>query len=117
MSFFLLVSSSSESLPCKQRTIATGKIVCVCDANYCDTIETPDLLAEGNYVVYTSNKAGLRFDRTSGSFETTSATDANIEIDTSVTYQTIQGFGGAFTDATGINVNALSEAAGEKLLK
>lgn len=106
----------AESLPCKSRTIADGKIVCVCDANYCDTIETPEIPPEGNYIVFTSNKEGLRFEKSGGSFNNSSAA-ANIKINVSKTYQTIEGFGGAFTDATGINVKALSEAAGEKLLK
>lgn len=40
-----------------------------------------------------------------------------IEIDRSETFQKINGFGGAFTDATGINVKSLSRETREKLLE
>lgn len=90
--------------------------MCVCDATYCDTIETPTIPSEGNYIVYTSNKDGLRFQKSNGTFQNNSAT-TNIKINVNKVYQTIEGFGGAFTDAFGINVKSLSEAAGEKLLK
>lgn len=113
---FFLVSIKTESLPCKSRTISGDKIVCVCDASYCDTIETPQLPSQGSYVLYTSNKEGLRFLKSSGDFKNFTIT-ANIKININKTYQTIKGFGGAFTDATGINIKALSEATQEKLLK
>lgn len=89
----------------------------MCNGDYCDTIETPELPEEGNYIAFTSNQDGLRFKQSGGSFENTADNSRVIQIDVSKTYQTIEGFGGAFTDATGINVKALSEAAGEKLLK
>uniref|UniRef100_A0A915EC01 Glucosylceramidase n=1 Tax=Ditylenchus dipsaci TaxID=166011 RepID=A0A915EC01_9BILA len=40
-----------------------------------------------------------------------------ILVDSSKTFQTVFGFGGAFTDSTGINLNALSEATRQKLLE
>lgn len=40
-----------------------------------------------------------------------------ISIDPSVHFQTILGFGGAFSDAVGLNLNALSGSTREKLLR
>lgn len=43
--------------------------------------------------------------------------EVTIAIDRSERFQKIHGFGGAFTDATGINVKSLSKAARDNLLK
>lgn len=40
----------------------------------------------------------------------------SVTIDTSTTYQTVEGFGTSFTDAAGINTAALPKAAADKLL-
>lgn len=41
----------------------------------------------------------------------------SVVIDPSKTYQTVLGFGGAFTDSTGININALPERLQDDLIK
>lgn len=38
-------------------------------------------------------------------------------VNTSVSYQKVMGFGGAFTDSFGINLLSLSEKAQENLMK
>lgn len=103
-------------MECKAKEVSKGAIVCVCNATYCDTIPSPEKIDEGQYVVYSSNKAGLRFNKVSGQFKN-SREAAQITIKSNVTYQHIYGFGGAFTDATGINIRALSEKAQNNLLE
>lgn len=44
-------------------------------------------------------------------------TGARFKINTSKTYQKIKGFGGAFTDAAGINILSLSKGAQNNLLR
>lgn len=46
-----------------------------------------------------------------------SSTDTVLNIDTSKKYQSILGFGGAFTDSAGINIKNLSEAAQDQLMR
>lgn len=43
--------------------------------------------------------------------------DNAVTISTNLTYQTMNGFGGAFTDSTGISLNKLSEAARENAMR
>lgn len=90
--------------------------VCVCNATHCDTIDPIVEVPQGQYVSYTSNLEGLRFEREVENFLTTGNSNAHV-IDHSVTYQTIVGFGGAFTDATGINFNILDEQTREHLIR
>lgn len=47
-----------------------------------------------------------------------SSTDTTVlNIDTSKKYQTILGFGGAFTDSVGINIRNLSDATQDQLMR
>lgn len=43
--------------------------------------------------------------------------DVLVKIDGSRTYQTVLGFGGAFTDSVGINLRSLSAGARQQLLR
>lgn len=43
--------------------------------------------------------------------------DTVLNIDTSRKYQTILGFGGAFTDSAGINIKNLSDATQDQLIR
>lgn len=45
------------------------------------------------------------------------STAYRVTVDGQMRYQKIIGFGGAFTDAAGINMNALSEKAHDALLE
>ncbi|XP_063434087.1 lysosomal acid glucosylceramidase-like [Mytilus trossulus] len=115
----IIIKSSSESLPCDQRSYGQGSYVCVCNSTYCDRVESNDPIPKGRYTVYTSNKEGYRLLKTYGQFNSTpSTTNKGIfTINKNVTYQTMIGFGGAFTDAAGINIASLSSEAQENLLK
>ncbi|XP_028157457.1 lysosomal acid glucosylceramidase-like [Ostrinia furnacalis] len=60
----------SEDKPCRVREtgIEGRSILCVCDANYCDTI-TREEPTPGGYVMYTSSQAGQRFEKFFGELE------------------------------------------------
>lgn len=55
-----MVSSLPDDLPCRVQDVGIEgrSIVCVCDANYCDTI-TREEPAPGTFVVYTSTDVSL----------------------------------------------------------
>jgi glucosylceramidase len=60
----------------------------------------------------------LRFEKSTGSFITTDRLFANkIVVNANDKYQTMMGWGGAFTDSTGINIDSLDEQAQDKLLE
>ncbi|KAJ8979724.1 hypothetical protein NQ317_006360 [Molorchus minor] len=101
---------------CIARTYTTGT-VCVCNSSYCDTI--PDLnVSVGTFQIYSTSKSRLGFYSDTGSFENESLEDIiTITINRTNQYQSIIGFGGAFTDAAGINIKSLSAEAQEKLLE
>lgn len=67
---------------------------------------------------FVSTEDGLRLSSENASFLSGSTTNLlYVTVDRSVTHQTILGFGGAFTDSSGINIGQLPEAAQEKLLR
>lgn len=93
----------------------------MCNVTYCDTL--PHLNKsprENTYQLFTTNKEGLRFQKSSGQLTSDDDFDWSnlfyIAVDSSLSYQTILGFGSSFTDAAGININSLPDAAREKLL-
>lgn len=102
---------AGEVLSCIQRETTYGN-VCVCNSTYCDTIPAVLNLTSGEYQWYSTSADQLGFSSTSGNFTNPSSTSTNATITVpqlNLTRQTIVGFGGAFTDATGINVLSLSE--------
>ncbi|XP_029032057.2 lysosomal acid glucosylceramidase-like [Osmia bicornis bicornis] len=114
--FLIAIGSTNE---CVHRDFGEGFTVCVCNATYCDTIAKPGIQTNGSFYSYVSSKAGLRMKPKEGQFgscQQTLPTDT-LTIDTTEKYQTIYGFGGAFTDAAGINIKKLSEAAQDQLIR
>ncbi|KAJ8910784.1 hypothetical protein NQ315_015125 [Exocentrus adspersus] len=102
---------------CLPRDYGNDGTVCVCNTDHCDTVTPVEQESEGNYIIYTSNKAGLRFNIGRGTFTQNNLTAETINIDQNTTYQEILGWGGAFTDATGININSLSSETRTRLLR
>ncbi|XP_046617673.1 lysosomal acid glucosylceramidase-like isoform X1 [Neodiprion virginianus] len=97
---------------------------CVCNSTYCD--DAPRISRPSgsfrSYVLISTSKDGLRFSTSTGSFRGSDAApdikpDASITVDPSMTYQDILGFGAAATDATGININSLPEAAQNEFIR
>ncbi len=52
-----------SGLPCQQRSYGEGRIVCVCNASYCDTVAPNDPLTSGLFATYTSSRSGLRLEK------------------------------------------------------
>jgi len=91
--------------------------VCVCNATYCDE---PGILAPpatGTYALYTSSRDGARLEPSTGAVDTAPGAGASIDVSTAVMYQTMLGFGGAFTDSTGFNLKDLSPAAQDMAMR
>ncbi|KAG2990853.1 Glucosylceramidase [Phytophthora cactorum] len=82
--------------------------VCVCSEATCDTISNGHLSLSGNEAgVFSTTKAGDRLTFSTVDVETVTNDAADFVIDTTTTYQSIIGFGGAFTDASAINLYLL----------
>ncbi|XP_059139428.1 lysosomal acid glucosylceramidase-like [Physella acuta] len=117
--FSLLVISltrSSQDVPCAPYTVKAGYIVCVCNSTYCDTVPSADPVPKGQYIVYTTSKDGQRFDKQVYSRVPTNSSHKVYKLRTADTRQTIIGFGGAFTDAAGINIASLPQPAQDNLI-
>lgn len=96
----------------------TESPVCVCNASYCDTIPPLKPVPNTQYVAYTTSKSGERLKQDVQSFANTSNSNCTvIEINIEKQYQNIIGWGGAVTDAVGINIKSLSTEAQKKLLE
>lgn len=96
------------------------KIICVCSEDSCDQLGGLNWPHEpGEVWVYTSNRAGKRFDldKDPSANKKDFSSSATINVDLSKKYQTIIGWGGAFTDAFGINVRSLSEEMQDNLIE
>ncbi|CAH2063031.1 unnamed protein product, partial [Iphiclides podalirius] len=114
-------------LPCRVRDVGIEgrSIVCVCDANYCDTI-TREAPPRQVFVAYTSSNAGQRFEKSVGVVQQETTTDDSdfgntqdevlLRVLTSSRKQFIEGFGGSVTDAAGINWRTLSDAAQKRFI-
>ncbi|KAG7383188.1 hypothetical protein PHYBOEH_010029 [Phytophthora boehmeriae] len=82
--------------------------VCVCSEATCDTVYNGHLHLSGAEAgVFSTSKAGDRLTFSTVEVETAANDAADFVIDTTTTYQSIIGFGGAFTDASAINTNIL----------
>ncbi|GAB6021260.1 hypothetical protein CHUAL_003874 [Chamberlinius hualienensis] len=117
---FYLSSDNFEDrdLPCISKSIADGKIVCICNSTYCDTIEDIPQLKIGQYWQVTSTKTGKRFKKIKCEFLTNGI---NLGLETITLLrnekkQKIFGFGGAVTDSATMNILNLTDATRQKLL-
>ena len=103
-----IVSTSSFSPPkystCISKDFGHGGTVCVCSEKDCDSFSEGSPLSRKEYAVYTSTKAGDRFRLTTATLNNSlnlksTQTDVQLIVNSSVTFQKILGFGGAFTGA------------------
>ncbi|KAJ9589458.1 hypothetical protein L9F63_017319 [Diploptera punctata] len=103
---------------CVRKSFGTNRIVCVCNATYCDNLQAPEtLLKSGNFLLYTSSQSGKRLSPISYSVSKTAPSSGNVwQVGSCVTYQEMLGFGGAMTDSVGINLGTISETARQNLL-
>lgn len=107
--------------PCIHRSYGFGSSVCVCNSSYCDNVVPNSEVKKGIYAVYLSDKQGNRLAKSTGKFNFSSENGDTAAtpmfINYNKTFQKIIGFGGAFTDAAGINIVSLPVKAQEKLLE
>ena len=113
-----------EASPCVPLSFGHSSHVCVCNSTYCDEY-TPTPASSESILGVTSNDAGLRFDERRVEWLMpeqvhnldNQADVIELYVDRSKKYQSIIGFGGAFTDAAGINIANLSPEAQLNLIK
>lgn len=105
---------------CVPRSFGTNNIVCVCNSTYCDNTPEPEPKSpeKGTFHWYVSSRDGLRLSLSKGQIGRCQNDESlTLNIDTSTRYQTILGFGGAFTDSAGMNIKNLSEATQDQLIR
>ena len=113
---FLCVRSD-DSLPCAPRHFDQDSVVCVCNATYCDNVVADDSsLMYTYYQSYQTTKAGDRLKFQEGSIVILEPNDFAYEVGME-TFQTILGFGGAFTDAATMTMDSLSGKARSNLIE
>lgn len=102
---------------CNTRKDENG-FVCVCNSSYCDKV--PELRSPrfGQYQIYSTGKSKPGFNTQIGDFSGNRNKSGNIlSVNLRKTYQKIIGFGGAFTDATGINIDSLGKEVQANLIE
>ncbi|KAL7297825.1 hypothetical protein TKK_0008858 [Trichogramma kaykai] len=116
--FFLhyLINSTASDKPCDPVNFGESSIVCRCNSTYCDEYDDPMLPTENEFIWYASSKSGLRLHHENGKISSTARSSHKIRINANKRYQSVEGFGGAFTDAAGINIKNLSAEAQDNLL-
>ncbi|XP_054161789.1 putative glucosylceramidase 3 [Oppia nitens] len=100
---FYVVSARRE---CIVERVPNADTVCVCNSTYCDDFPPLQTPKHGFVNVFESNKIGDRFKQSELKFNSIglkfgSLNTVNITINKTIKYQSIIGFGAAFTDSTG----------------
>lgn len=123
--------------PCVPLSFGFDSVVCRCNITYCDTV--PDISGEDHLVIaMSSSQAGLRLNVTKTAWQRTNQRIQDedsydpgrdslnsilrqqriqLVVDSAVYRQTVEGFGGAFTDSAGINIAKLPIAMQKSLLE
>ncbi|XP_076767211.1 lysosomal acid glucosylceramidase-like [Xylocopa sonorina] len=121
--FILIAFLSGKGIAndCVPYRVDNKVIACICNATYCDgfSADEPEVPEEGSFYWYVTNKEGLRMKKSKlkfGSYET-SVSNEKLTVDSSKKYQTIIGFGGGFTESVGINLEKLSPATRDQLIR
>ena len=102
------IEASSSCVPVDKQQ---ENIVCVCNKDHCDSFQYDFPKQSGSVQLIRSTKSGQRFEVTnlkSDSSSSVALPDDSIQVDLGKRHQSILGWGGAFTDATGVNVRSLS---------
>ncbi|XP_037793412.1 putative glucosylceramidase 3 [Penaeus monodon] len=103
---------------CVPRNFGFDSVACVCNATYCDEMGDVAFPDSGFFTVITSSRDGLRFSpETMAMQDAPAAGSVVVRMDHNKEFQTMMGFGGAFTDSAGLNIVKLSEAAQENVMK
>ncbi|XP_007525464.1 lysosomal acid glucosylceramidase isoform X1 [Erinaceus europaeus] len=104
--------------PCIPKSFGYSSVVCVCNATYCDSLDPLTLPAHGTFSRYESTRSGRRMELSKGHFQADySGTGLLLTLQPDEKFQKIKGFGGAMTDAAGLNILGLSPTARDLLLR
>ncbi|CAI5736794.1 unnamed protein product [Hyaloperonospora brassicae] len=107
----LLLASTGASTRCSTWSSAYNKVlegVCVCNVTHCDAVVgNHTQLREGQVGVYTTSEAGDRLAYTVVDIDASTVGEPTYTINVLAQFQTMLGFGGAFTDAAAINLYKL----------
>ncbi|CAI5731242.1 unnamed protein product [Peronospora farinosa] len=83
--------------------------ICVCNVTHCDSIVGDhSKLKMGQVGIYTTSKAGDRLTYMVANLDSLPVDEPTFYIDVTTQFQTMLGFGGAFTDAADINLYKLA---------
>lgn len=111
---FLVISGIQA---CVERKLEFGK-VCVCNSTYCDTVPRLGALSNEEIKIYWTSSDKPGFNVREQKFTTTKQSSVvSMVVNANKIYQKILGFGGAFTDSNGHNINMLPEGARKKLME
>ncbi|KAH9516262.1 hypothetical protein DERF_007016, partial [Dermatophagoides farinae] len=105
---------------CNHRDFYYGSTVCVCNENHCDTMGPLPKTPVGIIQVYETSRNGHRFRPRQFNFQTIQSrynVDIRISLNRKKRYQKIIGFGGAFSDSSGLNIKKLSQKLQIRLLR
>ncbi|CAG2103710.1 unnamed protein product, partial [Medioppia subpectinata] len=96
-------------------------VYCVCNITHCDDLDPVVRQPVGKVLVFETNKRGDRLKQRELKVSTESAHISEdsivLTIDKNTKYQKIIGFGGAFTDASGLNLNSLPPELAQNVIK
>ena len=136
--FGITLTNEISQKECDMRRWSSNEsFVCACNSTYCDQPEPLGQLRPGKAVLFMSDPIKMRLKRTELQKGEPNAAIKNdgikenifnnffqdpiptfqIRVDASVQYQKIFGFGGAFTDAAGYNMQTLSNETRLNLLR
>ena len=119
---FVIVAGQVQS-HCRLVNSDPKRIICVCNEQLCDRIQFHWPTQSGQASLIRTSQAGFRFNVSQlTTWSSPSAGGAPselnvIDIDLANEYQTILGWGGAFTDAATININSLSQQVADRLIE
>lgn len=115
----LLSIIKSDCIP--KQFAGKDSFVCVCNENQCDYLPKIKQPSEDEVHSFESDKNKNRFKskvlKLSANWQDSPEIDLTITINKQSRNQKIIGFGGAFTDATGINIYKLSSRLQDRLIR
>ncbi|KAK6326845.1 hypothetical protein J4Q44_G00024900 [Coregonus suidteri] len=116
--FIGVATLSRGSDECVARNFGHGSVVCECNSTRCDSIGSDTLPPLGQFLSFTSSKAGSRLQRGQGQVQKNSTGAVlRLTVVPYQKYQRIRGFGGAMTDSAAINIMSLSPGTQDQLLR
>ncbi|XP_077988535.1 lysosomal acid glucosylceramidase-like [Glandiceps talaboti] len=106
-----------KATECQNQDFGDTSFVCVCSSTLCDTVD-PVKLAKGQFSVYTSTQGGDRLTQRVYQIENKPNITESVKftVNKTQTFQQMLGFGGAFTDAAGMNIMNVTKDVQDKLL-